>query len=89
MPGKDYYMINSHNASIYEYESIRESLIRDFRDPMTREVPTSVQKVRFELPTYSQSQSTRASMLASAVAKQNRRRSIGGGTRKWIRPRKP
>ena len=88
VPEKDYYMINSHNASIYEYESIRDSLKTDFRDPMTREVPTSVQKVRFKLPTYSQSQSTQANILASEIAKQKRRRSISGGKSPRTRPRK-
>ena len=95
VPGKDYYMVNGHNASIYEYKGLRDSIRQYGIDPMTREVPQRIQKVRFQLPTYTDSQNARATLLASNLASkirlEQRRRSVSGGARyaKWIRRRSP
>ena len=76
--GKDYYRVNGLPSSIYEYNVLYQWLQKNHTDdPMTRQEIVSIDKVRFRLPTFAESQVEARGQLRVW----DRRRSIGGGRR--------
>lgn len=77
--GKDYYRVNGLPSSIYEYTVLFQWLQKNHTDdPMTRQEIVSIDRVRFRLPTFAESQVEAQGQLRV----RDRRRSIGGGYHK-------